>query len=450
MTSLRARAVAGGILWAVITIISGLYGLASFLNGQTEQRFNELLANRHTQAVVALANYHEMPENFVRGMGDPAYFQPFSGEYWQIENNDGAVYVSPSLVDTLLPQADTPADEIVIQSYIGPNGEVLRGMEEWLTLDDGTTWHVQVASSLQSLRDDRQLLRNNLFLAFGLVGLVGICGALLQVTAVLRPLNALRRDVLARWEEDDGLDASGYPFEVAPLVNDINTLLDRNREIVSRSRRQAADLAHAIKTPSAIVRNELQQLRGRGLPVQASIDALDRLDAQLKRSFARMRADGGGSVMRTFTEVDAALERMTRAFQALARNDEKSMTADITPDLRVRMDQNDFEEVVGNLLDNALKWAKTRVHLSALLDGDRVKINIEDDGPGIADDDVETATLSGQRLDTSKPGTGLGLAIAADLAHAYGGKVTLGKSDDLSGLHATVILEAAGSGRQRR
>ncbi len=445
MTSLRARAVASGILWAVLTAVIGLYGLASFLDRQTEQRFNELLRNRHTQVVVAVANYRQSTADILRSVGEPAYQQPFSGQYWQIESDEGQISVSPSLVDTLLPMAGTPTGGVIISDYVGPGGEQLRGAQEWLTLDDGTNLHVQVASSLLSLQLDRQILRNNLILAFGLVTLVAIGGALLQATAVLRPLNVLRRDVLARWEAEDGLSAEDYPIEVAPLVTDINNLMDRNREIVSRSRRQAADLAHAIKTPSAIVRNELEKLRHQGVPVTESINALDRLDAQLKRSFARMRADGGDGSMRVFTDVGTSLDRMIRAFTALAANDNKTLSSEIAPGLRARIDQSDFEEVVGNLLDNALKWANSRVHLIAVRDGQNIQVIIEDDGPGIPDDDMDTATLSGQRLDTSKPGTGLGLAIAADLAHAYGGKVSLGKSRDLPGLCATFQLKASGA-----
>lgn len=448
MKSLRARAVASGILWALLTAVVGLYGLASFMDRQTEQRFDDLLRNRHIQVIVAVANYGSSAEDIMRSLSDPAYERPFSGEYWQVETEEGQIVVSPSLVDTLLPQAGTPTGEVIMDDYVGPGGERLRGLQEWLTLSDGTTLHVQVASSLQSLREDRQVLRNNLILAFVLVTVLAVGGALLQATAVLRPLNALRRDVMARWEDEDGLSARDYPAEVAPLVTDINTLMDRNREIVTRSRRQAADLAHAIKTPSAIMRNELEQLRAKGLPVTDSLNALDRLDAQLKRSFARMRADGGDGPSRVFTNVSAALDRMIRAFTAIARNQDKTLSADIAENLRARIDQNDFEEVVGNLLDNALKWATGQVVVTALRDGQHIQVIIEDDGPGIPEDEMDTATLSGQRLDTSKPGTGLGLAIAADLAHAYGGKVSLGRSRECAGLCATFQLKASGGRSQ--
>ncbi len=444
MTSMRTRAVAAGVIWAIFSILIGVFGLASYLDGQTQARFDELLASRHTQAVIEVANYAETPQLIDTGIGDPVYRQPFSGQYWQIENPDGEIFVSQSLVDMLLPRPTKRTGTIQIGNFAGPTGEQHRRIQEWITLEDGSVWHVQVASSLQSLIADRQKLRGNLVLAFGLIAVVGVMAGFLQASTVLRPINDLRRDVLSRWDTDDELDVSAYPVEVSPLVTDINTLLERNREIVSRSRRQAADLAHAVKTPSAIVRNELEKLRDTGQPVANSIEALDRLDAQLKRSFARMRADGGNAAMHTFTDLDDALGRMVRAFTALARNENKALTAKVDRGLRVRIDQNDFEEVIGNLMDNAMKWSNKNIGIGAEADGEHVLIRICDDGPGIPDEDLGVATLSGQRLDTSKPGTGLGLAIAADLAHAYGGKISLYQCPELGGLQVQVRLKASG------
>lgn len=338
MRSLRARAVTGGIIWAILSVIVGVYGLDTLLGAQTERRFDDLLRNRHTQAIVALANLATTPEDIARGIGDPAYAQPFSGEYWQIENAEGEIFVSRSLVDTLLPRPESTTDGIVLDNYRSESGDALRGISQWVSLDDGSLWHVQVASSVQSLIDDRAEQRSNLLLAFAVIMVFGIAVALLQVRTTLGPLTDLRREVLARWDSDTGLEPDAYPVEVAPLVGDINTLLERNREIVSRSRRQAADLAHAIKTPSAIVRNELERLQGQNVPVGDCLAALDRLDAQLKRSLARIRADGGNAGVRPVTDLDTSLGRLSRAFSALARNQDKQLNSTIAPGQRIRMD----------------------------------------------------------------------------------------------------------------
>lgn len=446
MTSLRTRAVTGGILLAVVTIVLALAGLGSFMNAQTQSRFTDTLRNRHTQTIIAAASFADSPDEIGRALADPVYQQPYSGEYWQIQRENGETYVSPSLVDALLPAPVAADAELRSTEYVGPTGNLVVGLSQWITLDDGSRWHVQVASSLQQLEAEQETVRKNLLSAFAIVAFVGVLGALAQVAMILQPLNALRKDVSVRWEGENGLDVESYPIEVAPLVTDINGLMERNRDIIRRSRRQAADLAHAIKTPSAIMRNELGALENKGMPVQDALEALDRLDAQLKRSFARMRADGGEDAVGVFTDLDAALGRMERAFTALARNAEKEFTADYAPELRVRMDQSDFEEVMGNLLDNALKWAEGRVLLTAKETNDKtVVITIADDGPGIPQEEIAQVTRSGHRLDVSKPGTGLGLAIASDLIHAYGGDFLLSKSETLGGLSAVIRLPASGS-----
>ncbi|WP_108813930.1 ATP-binding protein [Loktanella sp. Alg231-35] len=446
MTSLRTRAVTGGILLAVVTIVLALAGLGSFMNAQTQTRFTDLLRNRHSQAIVAAASYLDRPDKLGRTLGDPAYQRPFSGEYWQIQSPEGAVYRSPSLVKAALPAPTGSSTERRSIEYVGPTGNLVVGISQWIILDDGSRWHVQVASSLDQLEAELDAVRQSLLSAFAIVAFVGVLGALAQVAMILQPLNALRKDVSARWEGENGLEVESYPVEVAPLVTDINGLMDRNRDIIRRSRRQAADLAHAIKTPSAIMRNELGALENKGMPVQDALEALDRLDAQLKRSFARMRADGGENAVGVFTDLDAALGRMQRAFSALARNAEKEFSADYEPDLRVRMDQSDFEEVMGNLLDNALKWSEGRVLLTAKRSDDNsVIIMVADDGPGIPQEEIAQVTRSGHRLDVSKPGTGLGLAIASDLINAYGGDILLSRSEVLGGLSAVVRLPSSGS-----
>jgi len=445
MTSLRTRAVTGSVVWAVVAIMIGVFGLQTFLDRLTDNRFNELLENRHQQVVLAVANNGANPRTISNGLGDPAYDRPFSGQYWQVQRfSDGLIVTSDSLADELLPAPDPDLAAATIRSFVWTDDTPMRGIEEWITIEDGSRWHVHVASSLEGLAEDRRLLRSNLIAALGVISILGVLGAFLQASVTLRPLARLRNEVNARWDTEGALDPDAYPVEVVPLVTDINTLLERNRDIVSQSRRQAADLAHAIKTPSAIMRNELEKLRVAGQPVAQSIEALDRLDAQLTRSFARMRADGSNAALASFTDLDTSLGRMTRAFAALARNAGKALDVDLEPNLKVRMDQADLEEIMGNLMDNAMKWCDQLVLVSAKTAGDDVVIVVADDGPGIKEEELGEATKGGRRLDTSKPGTGLGLAIAADLAHAYGGSLKLSRSEDLEGLEVAIRLKSSG------
>jgi len=444
MTSLRARAVTGGILWAVVVIVLGLASVSTLVTTQPTARFIEILQSRQTQALIAVANNSDMPQGITPALADPVFLTPLSGHYWQIERSDGTVLRSPSMGENTLPAAGPVNTRIITEEITGPDNEPVLRIAQWLEANDGSQWYVQVASSIRPLDRAQEEIRRNLLNAFAVIAFVGILGALAQVAVVLRPLNNLREEVAARWEDEDGLQVTSYPVEVAPLVADINSLLQRNRDIMQRSRRQAADLAHAIKTPSAIMRNELDTLRSADVDVTEAVAALDRLDAQLKRSFARIRADASAGDVGSFTELDNALGRMTRAFTALARNAGKDFDASFPQGLRIRMDQSDFEEVTGNLLDNALKWANSAVRLRATVtDASRVIITIEDDGPGIPQEARADVMRSGKRLDMTKPGTGLGLAIAGDLVHAYSGELVLRTSDDLGGLSVRMALPRA-------
>lgn len=434
MTSLRKRAIAGAIFWACALTVAGTYLLGNYFERQIVARFDDLLEARHTRAVVALANSGGDADALALQMSDPVYQRPFSGEYWQIEPANGdEVLVSSSLADALLVEVPNLGPDMQIATVRGPADQTLRTSNQFVTLDDGSEWIVRVGLSTQSLNQDRAVVRDQLYVAFLITGAFASLGAFALLLVALRPMEKLRKDVADRWNSEGLLPAETYPIEVKPLVDDINALMVQNREIVGRSRRQAADLAHALKTPSAILRNELEQLRGDGVGVCGSLDALDRLDAQLQRSLARMRATQAAAADNLSIDMTEALGRMTRAFSALARNADRSLNAEISDGLRVKVDRNDMDEICGNLLDNALKWSETQIQISAADEGDRICMRIEDDGPGIPEDLRERILDGGLRLDESKPGTGLGLTIASDLVAAYGGKLQVMESAKLGG-----------------
>ena len=209
---------------------------------------------------------------------------------------------------------------------------------------------------------------------------------------------------------------------------------------MSALRRQAADLAHALKTPSAILRNELSVLAEDGQDMGKALEALDRVDAQLGRSLARLRAANSGEGSQATTDLSHSVDRFARMFGMMAGREGKSLTVACEPGLMIRMDQQDIEEVLGNLLDNGLKWSRSKLSLTAGKRSGGIEVVIEDDGPGIPEGDRAEAMKSGARLDTSKPGTGLGLAIAGDLLQAYGASLALEESPSLGGLAVRITL----------
>lgn len=442
MPSLRKRAWISGGLSALIAVATGTVLLYTYLDRKTQERFDATLMDRHTQLVAALSNVADDPERLGEMVLDPAFGSASSGRYWQVQGPDGALYTSVSLFDAVLPTG-TPGNALTVTDAMGADGERLRLAQQPITLEDGSVWIVSVAESLTGLDADRTETRRSLILAFALVAAVGLAVTVLQTVLILRPLERLRKDVTHRWERDETLSPADYPEEVAPLVEDINSLLQRNRDIVDRSRRQAADLAHSLKTPSAILRNELSQLTDDGHDTARAGEALDRLDAQLARSLARVRMAHTGAEGASRNDLGVTVARLARLFNKMAEQDGKRIDVTCAPNLAVRVDAQDLEEILGNVLDNALKWGRHRVAFSVQRVTEGVELRVEDDGPGLPAEDRAAALQPGRRLDTSKPGTGLGLSIASDLIGVYGGHLALDTSSQFGGLCVRIILPAA-------
>lgn len=440
MLSLRQRALLGGLATGALSVGVGTLVVFSYINTRVLEQFDETLRDRHTQLIVGLSATTDDPEALRDLMFDPAYGTPYSGRYWQVTDGSGAIFTSASLFDETISEPAGLREEAVVWNTAGPDNEAVRSVFQKITFEDGTEWGVTVAESRGELISERRAAQDNLLPVFGLVGLIGVAGSLMLMSAIVGPLRKLRADVAHRWDKGDDLKPEGYPEEVSPLVEDLNQLLHRNREIVSGSRRQAADLAHALKTPTAILRNELAALSDNGADTEPADDALNRIDAQLKRSLARMRASNTAELTYSRTDLTHSVNRLSRLFSVTAEREGKSLTTECESGLQVRMDAQDIEEVIGNLLDNALKWCRTRIHIAAKRVAGGIEICIEDDGPGIPEDAREGVLHSGGRLDTSVRGTGLGLAITVDLLNAYGCKLTLDTSSSLGGLACRILI----------
>ncbi|NOC43665.1 MULTISPECIES: sensor histidine kinase [unclassified Ruegeria] len=442
MLSLRQRALLGGFASGAVSVGLGTLAVFSYINNRVSDRFDTALLDRHTQLVVGLSVTTQSPDSLRDLMFDPAYSSPYSGRYWQVSNDEGEIFTSASLFDEVIAEPSGNPDTPTLWTTNGPEGEVLRSAFQKITYEDGSVWGVSVAESRVQLAAERRAAQQSLLPVFALVGLIGVAGSLLLMTIILGPLRRLRSDVAHRWDQDEDLRPADYPEEVAPLVEDLNKLLRRNREIVSGSRRQAADLAHALKTPATILRNELETLSGAGVATGTAREALDRIDAQLSRSLARLRALHTADLTHSRTDLTNAIDRLERLFATIADREGKSLQIVRDPGLWVRMDAQDIEEVLGNLLDNAVKWCRKSVRLTAKRNPGCIEISIEDDGPGIPEDARRDALRSGGRLDTSVTGSGLGLTIAVDLLKAYDTHLILGASSTLGGLECRVEISS--------
>lgn len=441
MLSLRQRALLGGIATGALSVGVGTLAVFSYIDARVSSRFDTSLQDRHTQLVVGLSVTTDNPEALRNLIFDPAYRAPYSGRYWQVTSSDGEVFTSSSLFDETIAEPRGAPETQTIWNTLGPEGEAVRSVYQRISFEDGTVWGISVAESQAQLIEERRVTQQSLLPVFALVGLIGVAGSLLLTSVVLKPLRKLRTDVAHRWDRDEDLQPSDYPEEVSPLVRDLNQLLGRNRDIVSGSRRQAADLAHALKTPTSILRNELASLSDSGASIATAQEALDRIDAQLARSLARMRAMNTAELTHSRTDLSNSVARLARLFSTMAKRENKTLYVSCDPNLWVRMDTQDIEEVLGNLLDNAIKWCRNSVRLFATQVEGNIVVRIEDDGPGVPEAARREALRSGGRLDTSVTGSGLGLAIAVDLLNAYRAKLDLGRSGALGGLECKVVIQ---------
>ena len=232
-----------------------------------------------------------------------------------------------------------------------------------------------------------------------------------------------------------------YPSEVQPLVADLNTLLDARDASIARAQAKAGDLAHGLKTPLAVLAHEAEQARAAGHEVLAATIGTEirRMQKQIDYHLAQARAAASASTTGARTTVAESIEGLIRALERVHAERKLAWTTRLDPAHTVRVERQDLDEMLGNLLDNACKWARTRIVVSTELTDDKVRVVVDDDGPGLAPALRESVLARGVRADQSSPGSGLGLAIVRDLAGLYGGAVTLGEST-LGGLRAELIL----------
>jgi signal transduction histidine kinase len=298
-----------------------------------------------------------------------------------------------------------------------------------------------VAADLEpALAAARQFSRI-LAIALTVLGIGLVSAVVLQVRVGLRPLDgikaalaAIRAGTVQRLSDD-------APTEIAPLAQELNALLDHHGSLIDRARGHAGDLAHALKTPLAVLRNELENEAEPDRKL--ALAQIDVMTDAVQHHLARAQAAGGARLLGVRADAAHAIEALARTLPRMSDRDIEVEVALADKPLWFAGEAQDLSELLGNLLENACKWAAGKVRIAAARADDRLKIEIGDDGPGIAADQRALALQRGGRLDERKPGSGLGLTIALDLATLYGGSLTLGQSP-LGGLKVQLDLPAAG------
>jgi signal transduction histidine kinase len=278
-------------------------------------------------------------------------------------------------------------------------------------------------------------------LLFGVVVVALLVAGLRQVRRALSPLDRLRERLAAIHTGTESTVAGHYPSEVQPLVDDLNVLLAQRDQAVRRAIAKAGDLAHGLKTPLAVLTQEAERARAAGQQELAeSLDEqIGRMRRQLEYHLAHARAAASGASVGTMASVRDSAEGLARTLARL--HAARGLTVDVVVDSAhaVRVQREDLDEMLGNLMDNACKWTRSRVTVSSEAQAGTIIISVEDDGPGVPVADRDVVLQRGVRADEASPGTGLGLAIVRDLAQLYGGSIQLGDAAS-GGLRAVLTL----------
>lgn len=439
------QSLSGRLLLAAAAAVLVAMLLAGFAVGLILQRFlTGQIDNRLDAQVFAIDAALDAPDGLERQravLDAPPFDRPRGGWVWIAEGPLGTFH-SPSLVTRAPPVL--PAAPPREPGY-GRDG---RPWPADGALDDGRPVHwrilrrddgMTIAAAAPAGAIGRPLMDafQTLALAFGVIAAALIGAALLQVRLGLRPLQNLRSELEAVRTGRQAAIGADQPSEVRPLADEINRLVAENAEGLARARRHAANLAHGLKTPLATLGAGLAA-RGDG-EAGRQVEAMDRL---IRHHLARARAAVlEGRAPRALSDAGERLRDLAGLMRIMHRD--KAIGVDAVDGIvAVACEAQDFDEIFGNLMDNASKWARGRVRVRLWRAGASALVAVEDDGPGIAEDAMPEALRPGRRIDEATPGFGFGLPIAKELVELYGGDLALGRSE-LGGLEARVRLPLA-------
>jgi signal transduction histidine kinase len=459
--SLTRRLIWLASAWIVLALVLAGWALTNQYQESALRRLGAVLSNTIDEVVVA-TNAGPDGSLSVDEVRDERTLRALSGKYWAVAEPgpDGRLRIlvrSPSLagesltIPDELPRRLAAARGATI-SYNDPDG-LRRGGEGPLGVP------LRVAASMKQLPGrtepvvflagiDRSNIDNDTrqfatftWTALLILGLGLVIAVFLQVQIGLRPLYALRNEIADVRKGRAARIARSYPLEIQPLAEQVNRLLDHNQETVERQRTHVGNLAHALKTPLSVMLAEAGAQKG-PLPdiVRRQTEIMKaQVDHHLRRARAAARAQMLGEV----TPIEPVLDEMAVMLERVF--EEKAVVIDwrAPEGLAFRGERQDLQELLGNLMENACKWAKRRVRISAGATGlGQMVVVVEDDGPGLPADQREAALERGSRMDETTPGSGLGLSIVVELTRAYGGRISLSDSE-LGGLKAVLELPAA-------
>jgi signal transduction histidine kinase len=451
-SSLATRLFLSATAWVVVILIITGFVLSSVYRDATERAFDRRL-NLYLRTLIAeVATPDEPPDRQFQSLGEPLFELPLSGWYWQITRTDtekAETRASRSLWDKKLPKLDESAELTaagVRLGYVdGPEGQDLRMVERPVDLGADGKFLVSVAGDATEIFDETRSFDYYLGGTFAALGIVLLLTTIFQVRFGLAPLKRISDSIAdIRSGRAERLEGQ-FPVEIAPLARETNALIDANREIVERARTHVGNLAHAIKTPLSVIVNEASAHAADPFATKV-LEQADVMRDQVTHHLERARIAARLTTVGTVTEVAPAIEALRRTMEKIHRDRRIVIEVEADPQAKFRGERQDLEEMAGNLVDNACKWAASRVFIEVRVErpvepgaGPILRIIVDDDGRGLSAAERAQVARRGQRLDESKPGSGLGLSIVVDLAALYGGSLALGNAP-IGGLRAELVL----------
>ena len=439
--SLAFRIIALSGVWVIMALLITALLLLYFYNDHVAQHYDRHVSI-HFEELLGASGFN--PDGSFRlafDPSDPRYNILHSGWYWEVRQSGKTLQRSTSLDGDTLDIGDTgPSGNLEIRQVVGPHQDKVRVHVVSVKQADGHAPLQYLASApMSGINEDVLTYSYHVIASFVVLGMGLLLAVVLQVRVALKPLQAVGSGIADIRSGKTARLPVGQLADVEPLVSELNNLLDHSAGLLERARNQLGDLAHSVKNPLTVINNEARELS----PEKKDLILLQtrEINKNVDHYLSRARTFGAEKVLGSRAEVKGVVEGLVYAMQRIYTKRKLTFDTSGVGECGFRGEGQDLEEMAGNLMDNACKWARSRLAIHCKVDNGRLLLVVEDDGPGIAENKREQALCRGVKLDESKPGYGQGLGIVKDIATLCGGSLKLGASE-LGGLRAELNLPA--------
>jgi len=431
--------------WLIVALVATGFLLTDLYSRALDTSLSDTL-DFHVESLAGALLETGDPQSQDIALADPRFGRPRSGWYWVIRGADGTLEnLSSSVVGIDTPDIPGPIGVTGRETAIMDDsfGTSMRVVERMVTLGPDT-YEIVVTGNLSEILELVGNFRGQAFIVLGAVGIMLAMMSFIVARFAMRPVDRLSAAIESVRAGESAAVTGTYPREIAPLAEEVNELLRSNTQIIERARNQVGNLAHGLKTPIAVLRNEASTQKGALADVVLAES--DKMSTMVTTYLERARLAARTSVVGKKADAAMIITRLTRVMSK------------IHPDIGItlhphdaslpwfRGDEADLEEIVGNLLDNACKWSAGQVEVRLTAEpgtpGGQLRIDIADNGPGLSESDAQKVLRRGVRLDEKTPGSGLGLDIVKELVDVYGGDLAL-KRSALGGLLVELRLPTA-------